>query len=131
MSVTGEDYINSAKSTIGILSRFLGLMSVSDIITGLLVFWGVVLITGVTSVISYFWLDSKHLSSDVMTWLMIITVLGSIMISSLVFSVLVEAVSSVFIFYCFDVRFKELGYNSNNMPQEINEALGNCHIENQ
>jgi hypothetical protein len=60
-----------------------------------------------------------------MTMLMIITVLGSIMISTLVFSVLVEAVSSVFIFYCFDVKFKEMGYSSHNMPVEINEALGN------
>jgi hypothetical protein len=127
MSVTGENYINSAKTTIGILSRFLGLMSVSDIITGLLVFWGVVLITGISSVISYFWLEGKGLSTDVMTMLMIVTVLGSIMISTLIFSVLVEAVSSIFIFYCFDVRFKELGYSSNNMPAEINEALGNAN----
>jgi hypothetical protein len=58
MSVTGENYINSAKTTIGILSRFLALMSVSDIITGLLVFWGIVIITGATSIISYLWLDS-------------------------------------------------------------------------
>lgn len=129
MSVTGENYINSAKTTIGILSRFLGLMSVSDIITGLLVFWGIVLITGVTSFISYFWLDSRNLGSDVMAMLMVVTILGSIMVSSLVFSVLVEAVSSVFIFYCFDVRFKELGYSSNNMPNEINDALGNYHYE--
>ncbi len=89
MSVTGENYINSAKTTIGILSRFLGLMSVSDIITGLLVFWGIVLITGISSVISYFWLDSRGLSSDVMAMLMVVTVLGSIMVSSLIFSVLV------------------------------------------
>jgi hypothetical protein len=129
MSVTGENYIDSAKTTIGILSRFLGLMSVSDIITGLLVFWGVVLITGVTSVISYFWLDSKGLAGGDLAMLMVVTVLGSIMVSSLVFSVLVEAVSSVFIFYCFDVRFKELGYSSNNMPNEINEVLGNYHYE--
>lgn len=58
MSVTGENYINSAKTTIGILSRFLGLMSVSDIITGLLVFWGVIIITGLTAVISYYWVSN-------------------------------------------------------------------------
>ena len=100
-------------------------MSVSDIITGLLVFWGIVLITGVTSVISYLWLDSKGLNGGDLAMLMVVTILGSIMVSSLVFSVLVEAVSSVFIFYCFDVRFRELGYSSNNMPNEINDALGN------
>lgn len=130
MSVTGENYINSAKTTIGILSRFLGLMSVSDIITGLLVFWGVVIITGITAVISFLWLHGKEgLSDGDMAMLMIISILGSIMISNLVFSVLVESVSSVFIFYCFDVRFKEMGYSSNNMPAEINEALGNANYE--
>ncbi|XP_031472590.1 uncharacterized protein LOC116244943 [Nymphaea colorata] len=112
MSVTGENYINSAKSTIGILSRFLGLMSVSDIITGLLVFWGIVLITGVTSVISYFWLDGKGLSTEF----------------PYLFS-LGRSCKLVFIFYCFDIRFKELGYSSNNMPAEINEALGNSNYE--
>lgn len=127
MSVTGENYINSAKTTIGILSRFLGLMSVSDIITGLLVFWGVIIITGLTAVISYYWVSNE--SSDVIAMIMVISILGSIMISSIVFSVLVEAVSSVFIFYCFDVKFKELGFASHNMPAEINEALGNFDPE--
>lgn len=50
------------------------------------------------------------------------------MVSILVFSVLTEAISSVFIFYCFDVKFKEMGYGSNNMPAEINEALGNYEL---
>jgi hypothetical protein len=120
MSVTGENYINSAKTTIGILSRFLGLMSVSNIITGLLVFWGVVIVTGVIGVISYFWLDGVGATSGELALVVIVSILGSIMVSSLIFSVLVEAVSSVFIFYCFDVKFREMGYSSNNMPAEIN-----------
>lgn len=32
--------------------------------------------------------------------------------------------SSVFIFYCFDRRFRELGYPCHNMPAEINRELG-------
>lgn len=125
MSVTGENFIDSAKTTIGILSRFFGLMSVANIITSLLVFWGVIIITGATFGISYVWLDSENLDSDVFAWLVIISIFGSIMISTMVFSVLVESVSSVFIFYCFDVKFRELGYSSNNIPPEINDALGN------
>ena len=127
MSVTGENYINSAKTTIGILSRYLGLMSVSDTITGLLVFWGVVLTTGLTAIISYYWVSNE--SADVIAMIMVISVLGAIMISSIVFSVLVEAVSSVFVFYCLDAKFKELGFDSHNMPAEISEALGSFSQE--
>ena len=120
MSVTGENYINSAKTTIGILSRFLPLLSVADIITGLLVFWGIVIIAGITGFGA--WLFTEAKGGD-LTEVMIITVLGSIMVSSLVLSVLVEAMSAVFIFYCFDVRFRELGYGGHNMPPEIIDAL--------
>lgn len=125
MSVTGESFINAAKTTIGILSRFFGLMSVANIITSLLVFWGVIIITGATFGISYVWLDNEDIDSGTFAWLVLISIFGSIMISTMIFSVLVEAVSSVFIFYCFDVKFRELGYSSNNIPPEINEALGN------
>jgi hypothetical protein len=48
------------------------------------------------------------------------------MISGMIYSILVESVSSVFIFYCFDRRFKELGYPCHNMPPEINRELGNA-----
>jgi hypothetical protein len=51
------------------------------------------------------------------------------MISAMIYSILVESVSSVFIFYCFDRRFRELGYPCHNMPQEINKELGNAEAE--
>ena len=59
MSVTGENYINSAKTTIGILSRFLGLLNVADIITGLLVFWGIVIIAGLTGFGAWLFTEAK------------------------------------------------------------------------
>lgn len=105
MSVTGESYIDSAKTTIGLLSRFLPLMAVTDVISSLLVFWGVVLVAGLSGIISYLWLQS-HLDGGDLALVMFIAILGSIMVSILVFSVLTEAISSVFIFYCFDVKFK-------------------------
>jgi len=104
-------------------------MSVTDIISNLLIFWGVVIITGVTAIISYFWLDSKGLDGNDMAMIMVICIFGSIFVSTMLFSVLIEAISSVFIFYCFDVKFKELGYSSHNMPPEINQALGNTNFE--
>ena len=49
------------------------------------------------------------------------------MVSSLVLSILVEAMSAVFIFYCFDTKFRELGYGGHNMPHEIIAALDEYH----
>ncbi len=108
--------MNSAKTAVGILSRFFGLVSVSNIITGLLVFWGVVIVASAVWIISNSWLAGEGTSLLELFIVLLVTVLGAIMVSSLIFSVLVQAVSSVLVFYCFDVKFREMGYSSNNMP---------------
>lgn len=61
--------------------------------------------------------------SDDAGWVIAVVTLASIMISGMIYSVLVESVSSVFIFYCFDKRFRDLGFETHNMPLEINQAL--------
>lgn len=58
MSVTGESYVESAKTTIGILSRNLPLMTVATIITNLLVFWGVIIICGISSLFGVLFLEN-------------------------------------------------------------------------
>jgi hypothetical protein len=55
MSVTGQKFIDSAKTTIGILSRFFGLMSVANFVAGLLTFWGVFIVTVIIFVGSNLW----------------------------------------------------------------------------
>ena len=45
--VTGESYIESARTTIGILCSDLPLFSISRLISNLLVFWGVILSVGI------------------------------------------------------------------------------------
>ncbi len=102
-------------------------MAVSDFITGLIVFWGVIIISVISGLISYLWLNNERDEEKVIT--IIVCVIGSALISSMVFSVLTEAVSSVFIFYCFDTKFKEMGSSNNNMPAEISQALGNYRNE--
>lgn len=72
-------------------------------------------------------LDDK--TKDDAGLVILIVALASIMISGMIYSILVESVSSVFIFYLFDRRFKELGYSSHNMPAEINRELGNAEQE--
>ena len=125
MAVTGEDFIDSAKTAIGIICSDLPLFSVSRLITNLLVFWGIIISVGIPCVISYLWVGLNEKTKDDVGWVIILVAFGSIMISGMIFSILVESVSSVFIFYCFDRRFKELGYPCHNMPNEINRELGN------
>lgn len=124
MAVTGEDFINSAKTAIGIICSDLPLFSVTRLITNLLVFWGVIISVGIPCVLAYLWVGLNKQTEDDVGLVIIIVALASIMISGMIYSILVESVSSVFIFYCFDRRFKELGYASHNMPNEINRELG-------
>ncbi len=92
MSVTGQKFIDSAKTTIGILSRFFGLMSVANFIAGLLTFWGVFIISVIILVGSNFWLvlydDDSHLDVIGRDSFVLICTLGSIIITTTILSVL-------------------------------------------
>jgi hypothetical protein len=59
MAVTGEDFIDSAKTAIGIICSDLPLFSISRLITNLLVFWGVILSVGIPSVMAYLWVGTN------------------------------------------------------------------------
>jgi hypothetical protein len=69
------------------------------------------------------WTENVEFGPDNVGSVVLMIILGSILLSGMVFSILVESVSSVFVFYCFDKRFRELGFESHNMPAEINDAL--------
>ena len=88
MSVTGENFIDSTKTATGIISRFYSLMSITKIINGLLVFWGVIIAAGIAGIIDYLWQDSSYLPVDLFILVMFIAIFGSIMISSMIISVL-------------------------------------------
>lgn len=96
------------------------------LISNLLVFWGIIISVGIPCVIAYLWVGLKESTKNDAGWVIALVAFGSIMISGMIYSILVESVSSVFIFYCFDRRFKELGYPCHNMPPEINRELGNA-----
>jgi len=59
MAVTGEDFIDSAKTAIGIICNDFPLFSVARLITNLLVFWGAILSIGIPSIIAYLWVGLK------------------------------------------------------------------------
>lgn len=106
MAVTGEDFIDSAKTAIGIVCSDLPLFSVTRLITNLLVFWGTIISVGIPCVLAYLWVGLNDKTKDDAALVILIVALASIMISGMIFSILVESVSSVFIFYLFDRRFK-------------------------
>lgn len=120
MAVTGEDFIDSAKSAIGIICTEFPLFSVTRLITNLLVFWGIIISVGLPCVVAFLWVGLNEDTKNDAGWVIMLVIIGSIMVSGMVYSVLVESVSSVFIFYCFDKRFRDLGYQCHNMPPEIN-----------
>ena len=123
MAVTGENFIDSAKSTIGIICSEFPLFTISRFITSLLVFWGVIISVGIPTVLGIVWMNNVEFGPEYMGSVVLMIILSSILLSGMIFSILVESVSSVFVFYCFDKRFRELGFESHNMPAEINDAL--------
>jgi hypothetical protein len=54
MAVTGESYIDSAKSTISLIFENFALFVVVDLISGLATFMGILFVTGIPTLIGYF-----------------------------------------------------------------------------
>lgn len=52
-------------------------------------------------------------------WGAVIILLLASIISSVIIGMLDEALSCIFIFYCFDKKFHEMGIQVNNVPEEI------------
>ena len=56
-------------------------------------------------------------------WAGVIILLLASIISSVIIGMLDEALSAIFIFYCFDKKFREMGMQVNNVPEEIIELF--------
>lgn len=69
-------------------------------------------------------MDSIDGATGDVIWVLFIIIFASIMISGMVLSILAESVSCVFVFYLFDRKFRDLGFQAHNMPDDINRALG-------
>ena len=127
MSVTGESYIDSAKSTISLIFDNFSLFFVVDIISSIVQFTGIILICGVPSFVGYFLLRETAENPDDHTYIaigMVAIILISILIGVLFLGVLGEALSCVFIFYCFDKKFNQLGFQiTNEVPHEMRELF--------
>ena len=68
MAVTGEDFIESAKTAIGIICSDMPLFSVTRLISNLLVFWGVIISVGIPCVVAYLWVGLSDKTKDDAGW---------------------------------------------------------------
>ena len=59
MALTGEGYIEGAKSTMGLLWKELGLLNITNIICNFLVFWGLILSVGIPAILTYFMMSVR------------------------------------------------------------------------
>lgn len=126
MSVTGESYLDSAKSAISLIFDNFALFFLVDVMSTILTLAGILLISGVPSVIGYFLLKETNSNPDQpYEGLGVAAIfLISLLIGSLFLSILSESLSCVFIFYCFDKKFHQMGYEvTNSVPPPMKQLF--------
>ena len=116
MAVTNESFIDSAKSTIGIIFNNFHLFIVVDFITDFMQFYALVLCVLLPSFLGGLWIESVE--DDGMKAVVggFAIFLLSWIISSVILGVLYEVLSAIFILYCFDRKFRSQGINTGNIP---------------
>lgn len=123
MSLTGEDYVDSAKTAIYVIMHNYQLFFVVDIICTLLSFCSFLFIAGLPALAGYFLLDSvnvdQNYKSNFVAFGVFIIIFIGFMVASLFMSVISESISSVFIFYCFDQRLQENNIPNNQVPNDM------------
>lgn len=129
MALTGEPFIEGAKSTMGLLFEELALLNISNIICNFLVFWGIALSAGLPALLSGFLMNGRTDNDDEKMNVILIVVFLSLMVSLLIYQIIIESVGCLFIFYSMDKRFMGIGLITeyrlpNEMHQKLNEKYG-------
>lgn len=108
MSVTAESYCEAAKSTIGLIFRNFGLFMIVDFFTNFLQFYALIICAIIPAaagaIIAYFSASENVATRSALYVGIIILVLG-FFISNMILGMLFEALSCMYIFYCFDRKF--------------------------
>ena len=122
MSVTGEDYIDSAKSAIGLIFDNFGVFIIIDFFGDFMGVYSVIFAVLIPALIGggiIYSTDGTDQASVYAIWGGVIIFLLGILLSEVILGMFEEVLSSIFIFYCFDQKFRSMGIPVNNIPREI------------
>ena len=96
-------------------------------ISGMLKFVGIIFVCAIPGITGFFLLQTTAENPDdtnYLTFGTLIIVLISMLIGSIFFSALSEALNCVFIFYCLDTKLAEMGYpTAANVPPSMRNVL--------
>ena len=131
MSVTGESYINSAKTALSIIFDDFALFNIVDFISSLVTFFGVLITVGVPTLVGFLIIRyARNADTYISSYGAVAIFFLSIMVSGLIISIIDSALNCVFIFYCFDKKFRSMGISVPNSPPAIRNFLGYGNFDN-
>jgi hypothetical protein len=124
MAVTGENYINSAKTALSLILDNFGLFYIVELITDLVSFFGVLITVGVPTLVGFLLVRYQNNATvDISSYAAVAIFFLSILVSGGIVTLIGEALSCVFIFFCFDRKFKNLGIIIPNSPPAVHDFL--------
>lgn len=129
MTLTGESYLEGARSTMGLLWRQLPLLSITNLICNFLVLWGLIISVGIPCIVSYLLICGVTTSDQDNQRLAIVGIVAlcSTLISTVIFEILVESVCCIFIYYAIDKSFMDRGLiTANRIQQNTTETINRC-----
>lgn len=117
MSVTGENYLNSAKTALGLIADNFPLFWIVDFIGDMVQLYSLVVCVLVPAVIGGGIVWGRYEIEDTAVISGVIIFLLSWIVTSIILGILYEALSSVFIMYCFDRKLRTRGFTNGKLPE--------------
>ena len=134
MSVTGEGYVDSAKSAIGLIFDNFGVFIIIDFFVDFMEVYSVIFAVLIPALIGggiIYASDGTDFASTYAIWGAIIIFFLALLLSEVILGMLEEVLSSIFIFYCFDQKFRKMGIPVHNIPREIKQIMDEASGNNQ
>ena len=134
MAVTGEGYIDSAKTAIGLIFDNFGVFIIVDFFVSFMEVYATIFSVLIPAVIGggiIYSVDGTENAITYAVWGGVIIFLLALLLSNVILGMLEEALACVFIFYSFDRKFRSMGLPVHNIPKEMKEAFGEAENNQQ
>lgn len=125
MSLNGEGFIDSAKTAIYLIYNYFGIFVSVEMVGFLLnlcvFFLTIILPTGLGLLFLKLTYNQSEADEEVYLWISTSVIfIVCMLISLLTITILSEALSCVFIFYCLNQQFRRLSYGAvNRVPEQL------------